>query len=198
MRKGCLMMRYIFKFTLCFLLFCISTISLAWDRSFSAGYGYAHDTNHPNFDNYGLFVSGDFDSLTQNRWIQLTLNGAAGIWRTTSVNNRNLFSAALSLALRFYPFNTQTIHPYLLASGGPAYISSRQFNLNRQGANVTFQTIAGLGFEFGKAQRFDLNVKLVHFSSADIFYPNEGYNFLYVVSLGYLFNKNPELYISKK
>lgn len=167
------------------LLFSVS--ALAWDHGVSIGFGTAQDSNHPRYTNSGFFLSSDFMSITQSRWINLTLNGALGQWHTTSDSNKDMFTAALSLALRFYPFDTQTVHPFFIASAGPAFISTRRFNDNLQGANVTFQTAGGLGFEFGDARRFDLNLRLIHFSNAGIFDPNNGYNFLYVLSIGYLF-----------
>jgi hypothetical protein len=67
---------------------------------------------------------------------------------------------------------------------GPAYISSKQFGTNSQASQVTGQWIGGLGLEY---KQVDVNFHLVHFSNASIAQPNNGFNFLYMLSVGYLF-----------
>jgi len=73
---------------------------------------------------------------------------------------------------------------YLTGSVGPAILSSRQFGTNKQGSNLAFQLNAGLGMEL---HQFDFNLHMVHFSNAYTARPNNGYNILYVFSIGYLF-----------
>lgn len=158
---------------------------LAWDQSLELGLGYSHDPNNTKYNNYGLLLSSDLYPIKRNDWTFWSLNGALGQWRSTAPQNKNLTTAALALALRFYPFLIAHQYPsYLLGSGGPAILSSKKFGLNTQASNFTFQTNLGLGVEFNK---IDVNLRFVHYSNADLGNPNEGFNILYLLSVGYLF-----------
>lgn len=177
---------YSCRFLIALILCCFASAAFAWQRGVSVGYGSGQDIGHHNYTNSGIFLSSDLTTLWQRSWFHMTINGAIGYWVTTAPINQRLFTAAAALSLRLYPYQTTNWHPYLIASGGPAYISSRDFGEDGQGANVTFQTTAGLGFEWGKDSRWDANIRLVHYSNAYLIQPNDGFNMLYVVSLGCL------------
>ncbi|OGT33721.1 MAG: hypothetical protein A3C44_03235 [Gammaproteobacteria bacterium RIFCSPHIGHO2_02_FULL_39_13] len=169
------------------LLISAATATFAWNHGISIGYGGGPDLNHDHDTNSGGFLSAEFLSLVQKNYLNLTFGGSLGQYYSTSAINKHLFAAALPFSLRLYPFNTNTIHPFLLASFGPGYISERKFGENNQASNFAFQTIAGGGFEFGQEKRVDLNMRFIHYSNAYTMKPNEGFNIFYIVSLGYLF-----------
>lgn len=175
------------KLILFFALLSAAFSAAAWNRGISLGYGGGSDINHHTDTNSGAFLSAEMMSLKQRHWLNFTLNGSLGQWYSTAPSNKDLFTAALSLAFRFYPWDCLNTHPYFLASVGPAYMSDRKFGRNEQGGNMSFQSILGLGAEFGQAKRIDLNMRMVHFSNATLMTPNEGFNIFYVFSLGYLF-----------
>jgi hypothetical protein len=159
--------------------------SYAWDNSISFGYGKSHDPNHSTFDNSGFLLSADMLGLKRTKHTFWSINGSLGRWHTTTPINKKLISAALSLKLRAYLFDIESQYPfYLLGSAGPAWISNKRFGLNTQAGNLTIQTNLGLGTEFNN---FDINLRLEHFSNANLSRPNEGFNILYLVSIGYLF-----------
>ncbi len=176
-----------FRIIVSLFILCSTLSVFAWTHGVSIGYGGGSDINHHTYTNSGIFLSGEFLSIKQKSWLNITFNGSMGQFFTTEPVNKNLFTAALSLAFRFYAFQSLKVHPFLLASFGPAYLSDRKFGLNNQAANVAIQSILGLGFEFGQAKRVDLNMRFIHYSNAYTMHPNEGYNIFYVVSLGYLF-----------
>lgn len=168
-----------------FLNFFAIQFSYAWDHSISLGYGRSQDPNHTKFDNSGFLLATDILGLKRTERTFWTINGSLGQWHTTTPINKNLTSAALSLNLRGYLFDIGSQYPfYLLGSAGPAWISNKQFGLNTQASNLTIQTNLGLGTEFNN---FDVNLRLQHFSNANLGKPNEGFNILYLVSIGYLF-----------
>jgi hypothetical protein len=176
---------FILPMLIVFLFFTHSTISFAWDHSIELGYGISHDPNHSQYDNSGYLLTGDLFPLYQAPYTFWSVTGALGKWRTTAPVNKNLQTAALSLALRLYPFTiNENYPPYLLGSVGPAYLSSRNFGENEQAKNVTFQFNFGLGVEFNQ---LDVNLRMVHFSNAYLARPDEGFTILYLLSLGYLF-----------
>jgi len=169
-----------------FILLSIYTLtSFAWDHSIELGYGLSHDPNHTKYNNSGFLLTGDLFPLKHTLRTYWSLNGALGQWYSTAPHNKNLTTAALSLALRFYPFVTANKYPsYLLGSFGPAYLSNRKFGANTQAGNLTFQFNAGLGVEFNK---IDVNFRLSHYSNAYLARPDQGFTVLYLLSIGYLF-----------
>lgn len=161
--------------------------SFAWEHLIELGYGYSHDPNNVKYNNSGFLLNGDFLTLRQTDWTHWSLNAAVGRWVTTAPHNKNLTTAALDLALRLYlfDFDFENSYPaYFLGSVGPAILSSRQFGTNTQGSNLAIQTQLGLGAEFNHC---DVNLRIEHFSNAGLAKPNEGFNILYLFSLGYLF-----------
>lgn len=175
------------KITL-FCSLCFTACSVfSWNHGVSLGYGGGSDLNHHTDTNSGAFLSGEFLSIKQKDWLNITFNGSLGQFHSSWSANKHLFTAAASLAFRFYPCHTINTHPFFLASVGPSYLSKNKFGRNRQASNFAFQTIAGAGLEFGKAKRVDLNLRLIHYSNAYLMHPNEGFNIFYVASLGYLF-----------
>lgn len=158
--------------------------AFAWNNSIEFGYGRSHDPNHTKYYNSGYLLSGDFYPIYRSSWTFWSVNASLGHWYTTTPQNKNLTTGAVSLALRVYPFNISSYPAYLLGSLGPALMSNRKFGNNTQGSNFTLQTNLGLGIEFCS---FDLNLRLEHFSNANLAKPNQGFNILYLLSIGYLF-----------
>ncbi len=166
-------------------IFCsVLTINAqAWNHSIELGYGYSHDPNDIRYNNSGFLLTSDLLSLSRGHYTFWSVTGALGQWHTTAPTHQNLTTAAVSLALRLYPI--PNYYPtYLLGTLGPTLLSERQFGINKQGSNFTLQTNLGIGMEF---HSFDVNFRLVHYSNAHLFHPDQGFNILYLLSFGYLF-----------
>ena len=175
----------LYKLLVFTLLSFFTSFSYAWDHSVELGYGRSHDPNHTKYTNSGVSLSGDIIALKRTPWTFWSINGALGQWYTTTPQNKQLTTGALSLALRFYGINLIKSYPfYLLGSAGPAYLSSQKFGFNTQASHLTIQTNLGLGIELNK---MDINLRLQHFSNAKLGQPNQGFNILYLASIGYLF-----------
>lgn len=169
------------------LLFSFWSLSgYAWNHSIEIGYGYSHDPNHTPYNNSGVLINGDFLLLGENAWTRWSLFGSVGQWYTDAPLNRRLTTAAISLSLRVYPLMIPTTcYPfYLFLASGPSLLSSRRYGFNTQAQNITFQSAMGLGAEF---KHIDLNLRWQHYSNANLSKPNEGFNILYLLSIGYLF-----------
>jgi hypothetical protein len=162
--------------------------SYAWDHSIEFGYGFSHDPNHTRYNNSGFLLSGDLVPFWwRTPWTFFSVTGSLGQLHTTAPREKNVTTVALSLALRAYPLRTdccRQYHPYFLASFGPAYLSSRRFGDNTQGRHLSIQSNLGFGVEHFP---FDINLRLQHFSNAGLSHPNQGFNVLYLLSIGYLF-----------
>lgn len=174
-----------FKLFLFFILSVYAPVLFAWNNSIELGYGYSHDPNNSKYNNSGVLLSGDLFPLQRTPYTFWSITGSLGRWHTTAPHFKNLTTGAVSLALRFYPWTIEDMYPfYLLGSAGPALLSHKQFGVNKQASALTIQTNLGLGVEFDCV---DVNLRLEHFSNANLGTPNEGFNILYLLSLGYLF-----------
>lgn len=172
--------------TILFVLLTLFTITaFAWDHSIELGYGISHDPNHSRYNNSGFLLNGDIYHFLRTPVTLWSINGAIGQWYSSAPVNKHLTTAALSVALRYYPFVIADRYPaYLLGSVGPAYLSNRHFGLNTQAGNATFQWNVGLGAEL---HHIDLNFRWSHFSNAYLARPDQGFTVLYLFSIGYLF-----------
>lgn len=159
--------------------------SFAWNHSIELGYGYSHDPNHTRYHNSGFLLTSDLLPLRRTPCTFWSITGALGQWHSSAPKNKFLTTGALSLALRYYPFKAITNDPfYLLGTAGPAYLSNRRFGRNTQAKNLTIQFNLGFGVELNK---FDINLRVAHFSNAYIARPDQGFTILYLFSVGYLF-----------
>ncbi len=177
--------RHIHRSALVVFIVTVSHSAFSWNHSVEIGAGKSHDPNDTKHYNSGVMLSADVLPLWRTHMTLGTLNGALGRWYSTAPQNKNLITAAVSVAARIYPFDLESAcDPYILGSWGPTYLSTRELGNNEQGTNLTFQWIGGLGVEY---QHIDVNFKYVHYSSAQLFSPNEGFNIQYMLSVGYLF-----------
>ncbi len=166
----------------------VTLSAFAWTQSVELGYGNSHDPNNIRYRNQAILLSGDIYTITQTPWSHWSITGSLGQWWTSAPYHKNLTTAAASLALRLYPVlsgDEYVYSPYLFASFGPAVLSNRHFGVNTQAKNISIQSNGGFGVEYG---HYDFNLRLAHFSNASVWKPNQGFNVLYLFSVGYLFN----------
>ncbi len=178
------------KIALILLLWPLS--ALAWQHGIDVGYGIPASEIDAHYNTYGYYLDAMLYRFPKlDRSLIFTINTSLGHWLATTEDHNQVTTLALSGAFRgyFVPIDSAyALHPYLLFSAGPAYLSEEQFGENKQGKHVAFQVNFGGGSEIRIAQHdFDLNLRLVHFSNGGIFHPNEGYDVVYVLSVGYLF-----------
>lgn len=183
------MKKIYFLQSLLFVIFAFfATNSFAWNHSFEVGYGYSHDPNEIKYNNSQIMLSGDIFPLYRNTITFWSITGSLSQLHTTAPKNKNVTTAAMSLALRLYPFpmftHSDVYFPYVLASAGPAYLSKQRLGINTQGSHMSIQTNLGFGTEI---KNFDINLRLSHYSNANLADPNQGFNILYLLSVGYLF-----------
>lgn len=177
------------------IIFSITTLivqesALAWEHEIAIGYGSGTELQE-YYKNSGYELSGifyKFPKIDQN--LIATINGTLGLWHADTDEFRNLTTAALSLGLRGYAVNpdVHNFRPYAGVSFGPVYLSAEQFGEQVQNTHIAFQSQLGVGAEIGNTQRsIDLNFHMDHFCNAGLASPNQGYNILYIFSIGYQF-----------
>ena len=163
----------------------------AWTYDISLGYGRSKETS---CDYYQQGVMLDFQAFPFAKLDKTLLFGfgaSLADWRADTSENKNMMTAAVSAIFRAYfvpPTEAAKFRPYLSASFGPTYLSSRKFGEREQGSNFSFQTTLGIGSEvkFGQKE-LNFSLKLVHYCNGGIFKPNQGIDIWYIFSIGYLF-----------
>jgi hypothetical protein len=167
---------------------CIS--SQGFSKQLSIGYAFPAHESDQHYDHSGLYINGAFyHYLLADHMLLFTLNGAMGYWHADTTDNNHLLTLAVLPTFRAY-FSQHTSHivrPYLFLGYGPAYLSHRTFGEKTQGTHLAFQGDVGAGIEFGKHYKgLDINGRFTHFSNAGLFHPNQGFDFLFILSVGYL------------
>lgn len=171
-----------------FVLFIHCQGSLAWRHELSVGYGGGQEIDE-NYSNT-LFVANakiyKFPDIDQT--LIATIDASVSWLHADTPEHNSLWSASLAPALRGYFINPHyhMIKPYLEISSGPAYISKHKLGDQTQGGLYVLQSTLGGGIEFVKIHGLDLNLHFAHYCNAGLYTPNQGFDFPFIVSLGYL------------
>ncbi len=179
-----------------FVLIIISLLSLlfsasaqAWTHEVAIGYGSSNEPNQ-DYRNSLYVLSGKFFKYRLDKTLIFTLDGTVGRWHADTDEHSNLTNVAISPAFRAYFANPDhhSVKPYIGVSSGPTYLSHEQLGKRLQNTHFALQSTLETGLEIGNSQRsVDINVHLAHICNAGIAMPNEGFNLLYVFSIGYQF-----------
>jgi hypothetical protein len=117
----------------------------------------------------------------------LDIGGSAGFWK--SRDNEEWFrTLSLYPLFRFTLLRTRPADLYVAYSlAGPSYISKSLLDGLATGNRFTFQDFMGLGFFVGPNRRFNVGVKINHYSNGNIFTENAGVKIPYTFNVGYTF-----------
>ena len=84
---------------------------------------------------------------------------------------------------------TRNIHPCITWSGGGlTYISDRYFNESRLSKRFVFQNFLRLGFNVMGRNPFFIGATFYHYSNADLFEHNKGYDVPWTITVGIPFD----------
>lgn len=112
---------------------------------------------------------------------------SAGRWES-QLNHQIFCTLSAYPELKFWFFRSQAADLYMTYSQiGPSYISQVYIDNKNTGKHFTFQDLIGFGAFLGESKRFDVNLKIVHFSNGNIFPNNPGLDVPVMLSLGYAF-----------
>lgn len=116
----------------------------------------------------------------------IDLGGSVSYWERAS---SGLADFAVFPALKFWwNRDARVWTPYLLLSVGPSYITRSQFGAGDDlGSNFIFQDILGVCLKMGQKNPINTCVKFQHYSNANLFMPNHGFDVPVLFSLGYAF-----------
>lgn len=170
------------------LFFLYSQSSLAWEHELSFGYGGGQEIDEDYTNTLFVINAKVFKFPDIDQTLIATIDTSVSWLNANTPDNNSLFSAAVALALRGYFINPHyhIIKPYLEVSSGPAYISKHKLGDQTQGGLYVLQTNLGGGIEFAKIRGLDLNLHFAHYCNAGLYTPNQGFDFPFIVSIGYL------------
>lgn len=186
------MLRWITRlFIFSFLSFSSMSV-FSWDHEISLGYGDAKEVDQ-NYYNSGVVLNGKIYRFPKiDDTLYASIDGTIASINASTTENTHLTTFVLAGAMRAYftePMSKR-IRPYIQASFGPAYLSSKTLGNRTQGANYAFQSTLEVGTEVGidhNHHAVDFNIRMMHYCNAGLFHPNQGINLTPVFSVGYQF-----------
>lgn len=140
-----------------------------------------------NFDSFGIpvFWVGEVKaqhavSLTYQRLIYrsekiFSLDWGVSATYFESRGKTDVFAFSIFPVLRFYLLRKKGFDFYSNYSIiGPAYISKADIDGFESGPNITYHDTMGFGVFFGKARKYNFELRIMHYSNGNIFTRNAG------------------------
>lgn len=125
-------------------------------------------------------------SLT-HRCVALYFDISAAYWRVNYNKNKSIFAMAVAPVLRINLRKNGTVIPYFEGSIGGALFTQRELGHRDLGSKLLFQDMVGLGVNFGNEHKYDVSIRYLHYSNADIVQPNNGIDVKLLLTFGYHF-----------
>jgi hypothetical protein len=161
----------------------------AWEHEVSLGYGLGSEINQ-HYQNNGFFLSGKLIKFRADSMLFFTIDPTLAHLTSNADEHTSTNTAALAIAGRAYFANPDShrYRPYLGASIGPNYLTSRYLGELEQGSHLSFFMTGEAGMEIGSQQKsVDINVHFTHYCNGYLATPNQGFDIPLVLSIGYQF-----------
>ena len=186
----------IFKvLTAVFLLICFSSSILANDLILTLGGGKQPDSNQEN-----KTASLDFNFFEYKRSDRQTINIGMSYTqiKTDFETSKKIQAISIYPQLTLFPpenswlsnqVSKTTIPYFFVRALGPTYLNNNTLGDREQSRNFTFQAQVGLGVLFKTKSNKEnfLFLSWKHFSNANLFSKNDGFDFPIVIGLGLKF-----------
>ncbi|WP_298782510.1 acyloxyacyl hydrolase [uncultured Polaribacter sp.] len=141
-----------------------------------------------NFESFGIpvFWVGEVKakhslSLTYQRLVYRTKKifsldwGASVTYFQSELGEENVFAFSIFPVLRFYILRKKGFDFYTHYSIiGPAYLTKSDIDDIKSGPKTTFQDIMGFGVFIGNERKYNLELRIMHYSNGNIFTRNAG------------------------
>jgi hypothetical protein len=115
-----------------------------------------------------------------------------GVGYTRLVNDADshdsIYAISLYPQLTLYPENPVKLNPFFFVRAlGPSYISDNQFGSREQDNHFSFQSQVGIGIRpyITEKQQIKIMLSWKHFSNANLFHDNDGFDLPITLSLGF-------------
>jgi len=93
----------------------------------------------------------------------------------SKLNKEDVFAFSVFPVLRFYVLRRKGFDMYTNYSViGPTFISKKQIDGFGTGPLITYQDTMGLGVFFGENRKYNLELRIMHYSNGNIFTKNDG------------------------
>ena len=173
-------------------LLIMSTGSAADELVLSIGGGQQLDSDQEN-KTIGLDYA--FYEFKRSARQTLTVGVSYTYLETNFGSNEDLYAISVYPQLTLLPDATSWVNrhvpdgttPYFFVRAlGPTYISGRRFGEREQSEHFTFQAQVGIGVRFAtrSGRESSLSISWKHFSNANLFPDNDGFDLPIVVSFG--------------
>ena len=187
---------YSFKLlTAVFLLICFSTSILANDLILTLGGGKQPDSNQEN-----KTASLDFNFFEYKRSDRQTINIGISYTqiKTDFETGKKILAVSIYPQLTLFPpenswlsnqVSKTTIPYFFVRALGPTYLNNNTLGDREQSRNFTFQAQVGIGglFKTKSSKENFVFLSWKHFSNANLFSENDGFDFPVVIGFGLKF-----------
>lgn len=154
-----------------------------------------------NFESFGIpvFWVGEVKaqhavSLTYQRLIYRSEKifsldwGVSATYFQSRVGKTGVFAFSIFPVLRFYLMRKKDFDFYANYSViGPAYISKADIDGFKSGPKITYHDTMGFGLFFGKKRKYNVELRIMHYSNGNIFTRNDGVAIPLQLTLGKTF-----------
>lgn len=156
------------------------------NRQFSSGL----DTSIPIFWLGDVFVENGISASYQKNIFHteksFSFSAGASMSYYNPQKGDSFFTVSVFPVIKWWFLRTKPVDLYFNYSLiGPAYISSSILDNIDTGEEFTFQDFMGIGFLFGKERKYNLDLKIAHYSNGNIFTENPGVAVPLSISFGY-------------
>ena len=194
-KKGIFLSGIIKLITAFFLLISFSKALVADDLILTLGGGAQPDSNQEN-KTVGLDVN--FFEYKRSERQTLNIGVSYTLLKTNLDINKKLWAVSIYPQLTLFPSEgswlsnhfLETTTPYFFVRAlGPTYLNSHALGDRKQSRNFTFQAQVGLGllFKTKSSKENFLFLSWKHFSNANLFSENDGFDFPVVLGFGLRF-----------
>ena len=135
----------------------------------------------------GLAVHYERNVFHTRKVFGFDVGASAGSWKSRD-NSEWFHTLSVYPLFRFTLLRTRPADMYVAYSlAGPTYMSKSIVDNLPTGNAFTFQDFMGMGFFLGPERRFNVGVKINHYSNGNIFVDNAGVKIPYTFNVGYTF-----------
>lgn len=165
--------------------------AFAWQHEIAVGYGFGKEVEQ-DYHNNGFVLTGKLYKFcpVDDRLIA-TIDGSISHWHSDTSHDNQTTTIALAPAFRAYFVKPECykFHPYLGVSFGPTYLTNKQLGERAQGSHFAFQSTIEAGTEMAlkNNHNLDFNIHMAHYCNAGLARPNQGFDILYIFTIGYQF-----------
>lgn len=124
--------------------------------------------------NSGVLALYERNFFHTNKMFSMEWGVSTGWWQSRDLR-QSFYTISIFPELKFWFLRRPTFDMYFTYSlAGPTYISMRYIDNKDSGSHFTFQDFIGFGAFMGHSKRYNINIKLLHYSNGNTMMTNPG------------------------